>query len=317
VFVERFELRELLFPGGNYGPAGFVIAVDDDRALMGRQTGELFEVGLDSVQLLSTPGISQVGAAYQAPDGEIWLLGRAGQVYRGHLDRGFAPDQSRTSTVEATHVWADGSVGVNAALEIFVVSSRRRFERFDGNRWTLLDAESECPTSDLSCPVLADRFGQRVAWIRPGLAMALDVRPWRLLRYANGSVAEEHYDDPGAGAMATTVIRIEGLGTLIGDDYGDVRRREGEAWVPYPDSAFHSAASSRHIQVQAIAPYTDGFVYADGRGRISMYDPLVGFCEPFAEFEQSEEIKAIAPVGEHFFLLPDLRDRIAVLRRRY
>ena len=240
------------------------------------------------------PDLPFEGAFIDASN-EIWFAGGTG-LWRGRVEGDAIVAEVVSSTLGADFRWIDGTTDPGD-FELFTLSRRGAFSRFDGVEWTRLFQFASEQTTDKS----------GVARIGRNHAVAARSGDATLARWKDGELTLEnpaflHAQGPSG------LRRVTGVGTLVGGDEGGVSIDRGDRWEPTGDSRFA-------LRIRDFLATQNGFLFAGASGHVGQFHTEAGYCEPQAIGQDT--IRAMIPLGEHLVLLPtDLSKRISVVRPR-
>lgn len=264
----RFEAKVYKVPGTLDDGASFLVRLSEEEAFLGTEKGRFFRVSSAAATPLTglattTPHLAAVAAA----DGELWLLGKAGEVWHGTLERGFALGPPRPLR-GALSLEVDASHG-GAPLEIFTLTSTLGVEHFDGSRWQVLRAPSGPPPT---------RAVGRIAWRAPGQAVMTGAELELLLELgADGSQREVRrhlLERPTEVDAFSAVADLGSLGFLAGTRYAMLFQRDATEWRSLPQ------APTTNI-VNLILPLPGGALIGGRRGEFFQWVSDYGFCDVF------------------------------------
>lgn len=238
----------------------FFVRLGADDALGGTADGRFIRVRAnETIELTQLATSTPHLGAFRTDEGELWLAGEGGRTVHGHPDRGFLPGPSLTLPAGTRRIWLDGARG-GAPLELFAVTGRQTFERFDGRAWSVIAAGNG--------EDIYDRAG--VVWIAPGEAIAIGFDPQRLLHYKDGAAIFEtlpltRNDQPLVAAY------VPGFGAMIGTALGTLLYPKNGGWE-------RIVRDEIAPQVRVIGALGDAVVFGGSTGALAQYDLAVGFC---------------------------------------
>lgn len=264
-------------------------ALDAGAVLVGARSNPwLYRIDLEGARKIDgLPGFNPV-AAYRGTDGRVWLGGAEGKLAVGTAETGFMlASQSR---MRATLRWMDGPRG-DAPFELFTMSDRGDFERFDGNRWEMLRSIS-------TSTAMATPNGG-VAWLGPGEAVALPPQGARFdttlfrTKLMNGAISTTAFLFPSAQLGAPIALRpVEGFGAMGSTKFGNV--------VIFDAGGFRRIDNAPALgEPRVIVRHKDGFVLAGGGVSFTQYSPVVGFCPVESKTVPMHPLVS-APLGDGF-----------------
>jgi hypothetical protein len=293
--VSTFDLS------GSFGRGILAVSASETTALVSADDGPIFLATLEGVRELGLPREIPHHAGFQRDDGEIWLLGAGGGIARGKLDRGFTRSGTTSTGGGRNFMWMDGAPG--GPFELYTVNDDRRFERFDGTTWTVIDDQSGVDAS----------WHGGVAWIRENEAIGFAGPLARhIIRWRDGTKSEEELV-PGELQAPSAAARIPGFGAVVGTEVGTLFVDRGDGtWERLPPTP------QQGVPIFVIAPLDSGFVFGGAVGGLAQYYPDYGYCDvrPYA----SLPVWDVAAIGDGLVLMQSNRSNdetaVRILKRR-
>lgn len=282
----ELEVEHLYLPNSKSTDPYLGVSLDDESALVALEDGRFFRV--TSTAAVPLTGISTATprlAAFRDPRGELWLLGRNGRVARGDLERGFTEIDPLPSRGGLKYMWLEGSRDASAPFELFAVTDRMTFDRFDGEAWERLDSDAQGYVYFLG----------DVVWLGPSDAIAVGVEPEEIVRYTDGEITRT---DLPTNSMPASVAMIPRFGLVVADGTGRLFHLiDGaeEEIGPSPLSPY---------SVIMLEAYEGSILFGGGFGEVGEYIPGFGFCRP------------LAPTRRHLGRVMFLRDGILMVTNR-
>lgn len=280
-----FEARNLELPGSSADELTAMAAIDDTSVLATNRFSPLYRVDRSGATAYPRIPDFKPTSAYRAPDGRIWLGGMDGELRVGRLETGF--EAVRPSSNRAMLRWIDGPHDASAPFELFTMSDRGIFERFDGSDWETLRTTSQSSMVPVG----------GVVWLAPGEAVAIPPQPLSLeqsiyrVKRTRGVTEVSEVRISGSVGQLTGLTYAPGFGVLFVTRQSRVFVLEG--------------TESRRIEggyafdfARAIAPFRGGFIYAGVGVSFAQYLPGgVEFCDEIA-IASSVTPHEIEPLGD-------------------
>ncbi len=268
-----FDRTEVRLPTDT--PAMFLVAIDDERALLGDLAGDLHLAYPDGRLQSVTSTLGLIYDAYADDAGDLFLGGEDGRVLRARLV-GDALEVIDTETIGNDDIlFLDGDRDPSAEVR-FVLDEGLARKR-DANGWTTIFT-----------------FG----------------RPRGLLAYGDHARAVVGYN-PHAWAMdpdeeledlvtastiagGVTALGVTPLGVVAGTEYGQLYRRNGQ-----DDWVFLEGLDPALLQIRGIATYEEGFVYVRPDGLLQVVgDEACPYITTVAEVGDSDDPQIGIPVED-------------------
>lgn len=243
------------------------LALDDTWALVMTEGPEVFFVDGARVvrQAISTP----LSSGYVRADGEVWLGGAGGAIFRGVFTAD--PEPQLTLTREGTVSSAERVIDLvgapDGAIEHFAMTSNDdpdevwgAFEWFDGERWRQPGLRRNTPHD---ATWVARGFGLFASFFREGEVFG--VRDGRETSIVVSSVL--------LGSVVV-IEQIPGLGMVAATTAGDVH-------VQPPGGDWRRITGSTTQRIGDVHGYDGGLVYLRGTA-VAHYPPDGALCEDSA-----------------------------------
>jgi hypothetical protein len=260
------------------GTAELGLALSSTVALIGLRSGALFlwsEGGLDRVTIEPDVYDPLSAGAYDSISEEYWFVDRSGSVLRGTF-----VERNRLSVRQEGHVspgYARYRMHLRSTedgVELFVVNSRGRFDRFDGSRHEVLHQFSD------------GNFGNNVFETPEGEILAVMSGSTEIARVGKDGLVLEAVDSP---AGFTSAGYLPEMGIVLGNSHGDFYVNRGDSWEELPGSPLK-------VFPLVLAPYRDGFLAGAAFGGIVEHDGQ-GFCPEVFQVAAAS-IMVLVPVGD-------------------
>jgi hypothetical protein len=187
--------------------------------------------------------------------------------------------------------------GAGAPFELFVVTQGGTLERFDGTAWTQLWHGPGDPVDS----------NVGVAWVGPGEAIAAGIQASSVVHYKAGKVAEDSLGISTSLDAPISALRVEGLGVLVGTEYGEVYGYVAGKWsqlAPAPVTPFPA---------KLLVPLSNGLLYGGRGGLLSEWRS--GFVAPCPSVAYSEyTLQSAAALGPDILLTSGDANGVVLIR---
>lgn len=251
--------------------------------LLGTTKAELFVVtatGATRLEKLGEPEFYAVGGVALG-EGQLLLGAEQGAIATATMEGPRVTIRQVALGAVNPRYMAGG--GAAAAPEVFVLArgydlGPATIGRYFEGRWSAL---TTLPDG------ISESIAGGVVWLGPGQAIAGMGNSARLWRYSEGRLADEALGATLEGISALSLI--EGFGEVVGTVVGTVYRRQDGAWHALP--GFPPGAA-----ITALAPFEDGFWFAQINGHFGYYKPDHGVCLATETAPNSPTV--VAPAGE-------------------
>lgn len=279
----------------------FAVALDATRIFAATTTGTFHLLTPDGeVRLPNIPRSTPHNSAFVDPTGEVWLMATDGRVSRGHPDTGFEAAPQLPTVPTAYWQSLSGSTD-DGPLELFAVNDPLLVAHYAGGAWTTL------PTPGV---LSGGRAGTDVVWLSRGKAVAIGYDPSTIVEFSvDGTYKLVHLDLPiqfNEDAV-WKLLRVEGLGVVVGTRYNILYVRREDGWYPLPEFPGEPKAD---VMVD-LGQRT--FISGSG-GILAYWVDGFGYCPPLS-FPTGEELRNGAALPGWVFVFAHDSGKGALLNR--
>lgn len=278
----RFEPQRLSF--GVAQPPTSALAVDDTWALIMTEGPEVFFT--DGSQVVRQDVPVPLFSGYRRADGEVWLGGDDGAIFRGAFTASPEPQLTltRDSTVRSDEDVIDLVGAPDGPLEHFAMTTNREeeqwgaFEWYDGAQWRV--------------PGLRRNTPHDATWVERGFGLFTSFfRDGEIFGARDGQETSIEVTSVLLGNVVV-IEQVPGFGLVSATTAGDVHRL-GE------DGVWRRITGSTTHRIGDVHGYEDGLVFL--RGTAVAFYPADGTeCPDSALFAPDEEaLNHMEVVGEH------------------
>jgi hypothetical protein len=270
----------------------FAFTLGNGQVVIGTNDGQLFGVRDDGVPELLTILTTSIAAAAPKGADELWLLARDGTLAFG---RPSGPWQTVSATIGLGGAVYSvmSSAGPDEEEELFLVSSRRKFARYDGQRWTIL-SQGKAREWPLGERISLDETIPNLLRLGPGHVLTYGVTDSDrvVVEWRDGELIEHSVGTPPRVITGVATSPVLGWVALAGEElyfHGET------AWAGPFDWDLQGTFS--------VAAVGSGLL-ASGLGRrfaisFNSYHPSSGTCR--IEGPRSVQV-ALLPLGEDRWL---------------